>query len=86
VKQHAHAHTKTHTVHKYEAVWSDITIGRIEGWQKNELHLVISMGGKKCTADILSSVKINLPIPTSTCLLTVKFITPVQVPSFLCEP
>jgi len=89
LKQHTHTHTHTHTeAHSYI---NKKPTGWMSQWAKrrfveDELHLVASMGGKKCTAHILSAVNINLPIPTSTCLLTVRFMTPVQVPSFLREP
>ena len=89
LKQHTHTHTHTHIqAHSYI---NKKPIDWTSQWTKRrfveyELHLVISMGGKKCTADILSAVNMNLPIPTSTCLLTVRFMTPVHVPSFLWEP
>jgi hypothetical protein len=49
-------------------------------------YLEFNMGGKKYTADTLSSVDINIPNPTSTFLLIVRFITPFHVPSALLEP
>jgi hypothetical protein len=49
-------------------------------------YLEFNMGGKKYTAVTLSSVNINLPIPTSAFLLVVRFITPFHVPSALLEP
>ena len=81
----AHTHIKAHSyINKKPTGWtSQWTKRRVV---EDELHLVINMGDKKCTADILSALNMNLPIPTSTCLLTVRFMTPVQVPSFLWEP